>query len=130
SRTVAAFVRLALALKGRPSRSVRRPESILPTACSTDEWGPGPSPGSFNLTVEPNVFHAIAVEQAVDHDRQSLDVGVPARPLPTVEDDWPRTVLGQRILDRPHQPFALPLIAFDRLLLDQLVDFGVAVAVP
>src|SRR5216683_1571310 len=81
-------------------------------------------PGLF---VEPDVFHAPAVVDAVDHDRQSLDVGLPAVPGRGVEDDRPNAVLGQLLLDLPHQRFALFLVRLRRLLVDQFVELGIAV---
>src|SRR6516162_858805 len=53
------------------------------------------------LLVEPDVLHAIAVEDAVDHDRQPFDIGLPARPAPGIKDDWPGAVFGQLLFDRP-----------------------------
>jgi len=32
------------------------------------------------LLIEPGIFPAIAGEHTVDHDRQALDIGLPARP--------------------------------------------------
>src|SRR5271168_1664631 len=46
------------------------------------------------LFVEPDVFHAPAVENAVDHDRHPLDVGLLAGAVAVVEDDRPGVVLG------------------------------------
>src|SRR5215469_11144472 len=39
------------------------------------------------LFIEPDVFHAPAVEDAVDHDRQPLDIGLPADPALGVKND-------------------------------------------
>src|ERR1700732_3716790 len=71
------------------------------------------------LLIEPDVFHAIAVENAVDHDRQPFDIGLPAGPVAVVKDDRPGAVLGKLALDCPHQLLAPSRGGLDRLLLDQ-----------
>src|SRR5690242_2799470 len=85
-------------------------------------------PSITNLPVEPDVFHPVAVVDAVDHRRQSLDIrlraGAPAR----VEDDRSGALLDQPPLDLPHQLFALIRVGLARLLVDQSVDLLVAVA--
>ena len=62
-----------------------------------------PQPTSSRLTslVEPDILHAPAVEGAVDHDRQALDIGALAGAAAAVENDRPHTVVGQLALDRP-----------------------------
>src|ERR1700730_13784219 len=81
------------------------------------------------LLVEPDVFHAPAVVDAVDHDREVPDLGVPAD-SPTVKKDQRLSlVLRPPALDSPNEPLALFLVRFDRLLLDQFVDLRVAIAV-
>src|SRR5271165_1170136 len=82
------------------------------------------------LFVEPDVFHAPAVKDAVDHDRQPLDIGLPAGSLAGIKDDGPSADLGQFTFDRPQQLLPPSLIGLDRLLLDQLVHLRVAIAVP
>src|SRR6516162_2022276 len=82
------------------------------------------------LFVKPDVFPAVAVKDAVDHDGHSFDVGLPAGPAAGVEDDRPDALLDQLALDCPDQLLAPSRVAFDRLLLDQLVDLRVAIAVP
>src|SRR5467141_211059 len=86
--------------------------------------------GGKGLFVEPDVFHAPAVEDAVDHDRQALDPGLLAGPAAAIEDDRPGVVLRQLALDRPQQPLAPVQVGLTRLLLDQLVHLGIAVAIP
>src|SRR6516162_8826934 len=81
------------------------------------------------LIVEPDVFHAPAVEDAVDHYRPPLDMGLPTGCATVVKDDRPRTVFRQLPLDLPHQLLALLRVGLDGLLIDQLVDLGTAVAV-
>jgi len=41
------------------------------------------------LSVEPDVFHAPAVEDAVGRDRQPFDIGLPTGCTAPVEDDRP-----------------------------------------
>src|SRR5215472_467023 len=84
----------------------------------------------MHLSVEPDVLPTIAVEDAVDHQCQPLHRRLPARSAAAVEDDRSGAVLRQLAFDLPHQLLALLLVCLDRLLLDQLVDRGVAVIVP
>ena len=53
------------------------------------------------LLVEPDIFQTPAVEQAVDHQRQSFDVGLPAGTAFRIEDDRAGAVFGKLSLDRP-----------------------------
>src|SRR5262245_53733714 len=85
---------------------------------------------SPKLPVEPDVLEAIAVEYAVDHEREPLDGGLPARRAAGVEDDRPSGILRQLAFQRPNLLPSPLLVGLPRLLLDHLVDFGVAVAVP
>src|SRR5215813_13867724 len=55
------------------------------------------------LFVEPSVFHAPAVVDAIDHDREALDIGLPAGPRTGIKDDRPGAVLGQFAFDLPDQ---------------------------
>src|SRR6516225_1400300 len=82
------------------------------------------------LFVEPDVLPAVAVEDAVDHQCQPLYRRLPAGSAAAVENDRAGAVLRQLTLDQPHQLLALLLVRLDRLLLDQLVNRGVAVIVP
>src|SRR5437762_186738 len=82
------------------------------------------------LFIEPDVFHAPAVENAVDHRAQPFDIRLPASCAAAVKDDWPGDILGQLALDLPQDLFAPRRVTLARLVLDQLVDLGVAVAVP
>src|SRR5215471_2264226 len=82
------------------------------------------------LLIQPNVLEAPAIEQAVHHDGHVLDIGSPAGRSPGIEDNRPRPVLGQFALDCPDQLLAPLPVSLPRLLLDQLVDFRVAVTVP
>src|SRR6202030_1096235 len=62
------------------------------------------------LLVEPDVFHAPAVVDAVDHDRQTLDLGVPAVAATAEKDERLRVVLSQPPLDVPDDVLALLLV--------------------
>ena len=81
------------------------------------------------LFVEPDVFHAPTVEDAVGRDRQPLDIGLPADGAAPIKYDRPGTVFGKPAFNRPDKLLALLGVGFGRLLVDQLVYFGVAVSV-
>src|ERR1700732_568131 len=81
------------------------------------------------LLVEPDVFHARTIGDAVDHDRQALHVGPPAGRAAVVEENWSSAVLRQLPFDLPDQLFALFLVGLDRLSIDQLVDIRIAITV-
>jgi len=53
------------------------------------------------LLVEPDILHAPAVEDAVDHDRQAFDIGALAGAAAAVENDRPHIVVGQLAFDYP-----------------------------
>jgi|SRR5215469_4502952 len=59
------------------------------------------------LFIEPGVFHAPTVEDAVDHQGQPLHVRLTTGPAAAVEDDWAGNVLRQLAFDLSHQIFAL-----------------------
>ena len=80
--------------------------------------------------VEPNIFHAPSVEDAVDHEGQPLNVRLPTRPLAAVEDDRSSIVLRQLPFDLPDQLLPLLLIYLARLLTDQLLYLGITVIIP
>src|SRR6516165_2088059 len=103
---------------GQMSRSVRRD----PT--------PVPSRRLPHLFVAPPALAAIAVEDTVDHYRGTLDIGLPARREPVVEDDRPGDIFRQLTLDRPQNLLAACGVALHRLPLDHLVDLRDAIAVP
>src|ERR1700704_5643767 len=84
---------------------------------------------SETLLVQPHIFHPQSVVDAVDHRHVVLHVGLPAGPRAVVIEDRPRDVFGQAPLDVPDQLPALVLVGFHRLLVEQLVDLRVAVAV-
>ena len=80
------------------------------------------------LLVEPEVFETLAIVDAVDHQRRPLQ----GRPLTDravrKEDDRPGIILDQLPLDLPDQFACASQHRSDRLLIDQLIDFRVAVA--
>src|SRR5215831_1847247 len=80
------------------------------------------------LFVEPDVFHAPAVEDAVGHQGQVLDPGLPAGGDSRVKKHRADLCLGEGPLDLPNDVCALYWICLHRLLIDQLVEFGVAVS--
>src|SRR5215813_389965 len=84
--------------------------------------------GDAKSLVEPDVFHAPAVKQAVNHQGQPLDVRVQAGCILRVKDDRPRAVLLKLPIDLPHQLAPLLLVGQHRLLLKLLIEFGIAVA--
>src|SRR5260370_30580742 len=79
------------------------------------------------LTVQPGVFEAPAVVDAVDHDRQPLDVGLAATRGAVVKDDRPGAVFLQLAVDLPYQLLALLAIGFHRLALELFFEFRPAV---
>src|SRR5215467_13360641 len=83
---------------------------------------------TLGLFIQPDVFHAKVVDDAVDHHRPVLDPRLPAIGEAVEKDDRPRPVLGQLLFDLPHQLLALPLIGFDRLPLELFFELGVAIA--
>src|SRR5437588_7581629 len=107
--------------KARP----RRTHDILPAlrhSCPASMRNP-----SRWLFVEPEVFEAPAVVDAVGHDGQVPDLRIPAGRASGVKYDRPGAVLDQALLELPHQSFALLDIWLGRLLVDELVDFRIAV---
>src|SRR6516225_11350385 len=66
----------------------------------------------LRLAVEPQIFETPAVVDAVDHDRQPLDIGLPTARRPVVKDDRPGTILLQLAVDRPHQLFPFLGVGF------------------
>src|SRR5438045_70305 len=69
----------------------------------------------FCLFVEPDVFHAPAVVDAVDHRGQPLHLRSPADPAAVVVDDRSGAVLGQFPFKLPDQLFAPVSVGFHRL---------------
>src|SRR5262249_40583886 len=82
------------------------------------------------LFIEPDVLSAIAVEDAIDHECQPFDRGLPTRSTAGIKDDRPGCIFGQFPLDCPKQLLASPCVGLGRLLLDQPIHFGAAITVP
>src|ERR1700730_7015766 len=80
------------------------------------------------ILVEQEVFVAVAVVNAVDHDGQALHLRMPASRATRVKDDRTGIVLRQSSFDFPYQLLAFFLVGLHRLLIDQLVDLRIAVA--
>src|SRR6185437_12727216 len=59
------------------------------------------------LFIEPNVLVAVAVIGTVAHDRHVLDEGFPARAAAGVEQDRPRHILLDLLVDLPHRLLAI-----------------------
>src|SRR5438105_15151383 len=78
--------------------------------------------------VEPPIFHAPAIVLAVDHDRRTLQLRLPAGRGAEMIDDRPRAVLLQFLVNLPNQPLALLLVGLDRLFFVQLLELAVAIA--
>src|SRR5262245_10605411 len=83
--------------------------------------------GSLFSLVQPYILVAVAVVGAVDHDGHALDVGMPAGRLPHVQDDRPRHVFLNLLVDLPDELLALLRIALHRLLVEQLLQLLVAI---
>src|SRR6516162_11044734 len=81
------------------------------------------------LSIEPDVFHSCAAEDAVYHDRETLDIWLPACCAPIIKDDRPGAVLGQLSFDLPYQLLALYRIGYGGLPFDQLVHLGITVSI-
>src|SRR5215471_16162428 len=82
------------------------------------------------LPVDPDVFHAPAVEDAIDHQGQLFNVRLPTRPVAAVENDRSSVVLGQLPFDLPHQLLSFILVCLARLPANQLLYLGITVIVP
>ena len=90
---------------------------------------PSGATGYRSLPVEPDVLEAPAVVDAVGHDRQVLEVRLAADCDVIVEEDRTGVVFNQFPLDLPHQLLALIDVGLGRLLINQLVNLWIAVAV-
>src|SRR6516225_6114335 len=84
----------------------------------------------LRLFVEPDVFHAPAVEMAVHYLGEPLDPRLPAVRTTGIEQDRPGDVRRQPALDLPENGLAPLRVALARLLFDQLLYLWVAIAIP
>src|SRR5262249_36339616 len=80
------------------------------------------------LVVQPEVFKALAVVDAIDLGNEAFDLRVIAVRGSRVEENRPRVIVGQFLLDCPYQLLALRDIADGRLPVYHFVEFRVAVA--
>src|SRR6516165_5207099 len=105
------------------------PAGLPPAARPTSGFSPAlPSAARRSSPVEPEVFEARPVIDAVDHVGEALYLRLPAGRNAAVEDDRPRVVVDQLSLDLPDQPLAHARIGLLGLLLDQSIDLTVAIA--
>jgi hypothetical protein len=77
------------------------------------------------LLVQPDMFEAPIVIDAVFVVHVALEMRVPAGGRAIVVDDRPGHVLRQDALDLPDDRFALVPVRLLRLLIEKLVDLGV-----
>src|SRR5215469_4927390 len=83
-----------------------------------------------SLFVEPDVFHAPAIEMAVHDLGEALDPGLASIRTTGIEQDRPRDIRRQPALNLPENRLAPLRVALARLLFDQLLYLGVAIAIP
>ena len=103
-------------------------DDCSPGTLCDDGFHPRQEVGS-TLFIEPDILHTRTVGDAVDHDRQTLHIRLPAGRATVVEDDRPGAILCQSSFDFPHQLLTPFLVGFGRLLIDQPVHLGIAVTV-
>src|SRR6516165_8067411 len=116
-RAMAPLLRMLPDTASSPSTSVH---------CRAARWlGSRPD---WRLPVEPDVFQAKVVDDAVDHHCPVPDPRLPAIGEAVVKNDRPRPIFSQPFFDLPHQLLALPAIALHRLAVEQLFEFGTAIA--
>src|SRR5262249_52768166 len=72
--------------------------------------------------VQPYVLVAVAVVGAVDHDRHALDVRLPAGRGAGMQDDRPRHVLLELLVDLPDELLALLDVGLHRLFVEELLE--------
>src|SRR6516162_6671487 len=83
---------------------------------------------AIGSVVEPEVFEARVIVDAVDHCNKPLELWLPAIRSSRIKQDRPCVVFGQFAFDLPYQPLSLLHIAHVGLLIDHFVDVGLAVA--
>ena len=67
------------------------------------------------LFIQPYIFHSPAVEQAIDHNCQTLHLWTPAGRKAVVEQNGPGAVFLEFFVDLPYEHATLFLIALHRL---------------
>src|ERR1051326_182237 len=113
--------RSAFTSGSKPRITSSRAPSVVTPQCSA---------ANTCLFVEPNVFHTPAIEEAVGHLREPFDIWLPAGRALGIKEDRPGAIFSQLSLDLPEHLLALRWITLARLPFDQLVNFGIAIAVP
>src|SRR5438270_13707014 len=91
----------------------RASTSLVPQGWRFKAWVAGTSPATgehFSLLIQPGVFEAPAVENAVDHRRYVLDPRIPAGTEVVAIDDRSGGILGKLPVDLPNQLLALLLV--------------------
>src|SRR6266699_5598630 len=115
-----------------PSEKTATTAIATATSVHPRRFIPGPPKSAEQrprLPVEPDVFHAPAVEAAVGHRHQPLELRLHAGCEARIEENRARGILGQPALDLPDHLAPLLRVCFHRLLVDQLLGLPVAVAV-
>src|SRR5258708_27774839 len=77
------------------------------------------------LFVEPDVFEAPAIVDAVDHDRQTLDPGLPARAAGGVKDHRSDRRFHQYLFELPNDLLALFRLGLPRSVPAELARLGI-----
>src|SRR6202040_915757 len=80
------------------------------------------------LFIQPDVFEAPAIVDAVDHYRQALDPGLPAGAAGRVEDDRADRGFRQHPFELPDDLLALFRIGLHRLLVDKFIELGITIS--
>src|SRR5215472_10189582 len=80
------------------------------------------------LLVEPDVFDAPAVVDAIDHRRQTFHLGVPAGRAPRMKNDRPRSLLLQCRIDIPDELPAPLRVGLARLSMEQILEPAIAIS--
>src|ERR1051325_10337964 len=67
---------------------------------------PAATPSVRDSFVEPDVFHAPAIKDAVDHEGHPFHIRLHARAAHAIENDRPSIVFRYLVLDRPKHPLS------------------------
>src|SRR5262249_19580736 len=115
-----------------PDRSPTPPQAVLrprlPFPVEPFVFPLAPAAVRRSLLVEPDVFHAPAVEPAVGHRNQPFNARLFAARAARIQQYRSRGILGKAALDLPNELSPLLRVRFHRLRIDQLVGLRVAVA--
>src|ERR1700720_348340 len=80
------------------------------------------------LIFKPDVFHAPAVVDAIDHRCQTFNPGLPAGRAPRMKNDRPRPLLLQCRIDIPDQLSAPLRVGLARLSVEQILEPAIAIS--